>query len=90
MYRSALDAFEEVMAAKEDGCLGSVCRIRRISGDKARLENGIEYCFVEIACSNGNQYGIEAFGAEAIELRSKASATGSLGPLTHAIPMITV
>ena len=31
-------------------------------------ENGEEYCFVEVTCEHGVQYGIQAFGDEAIAL----------------------
>ena len=35
----------------------------------ASLENnGEEYCFVEVTCEHGVQYGIQAFGDEAIAL----------------------
>jgi hypothetical protein len=30
--------------------------------------NGIEYCSVEVTCDNGSQYGIQAYGDEAIDL----------------------
>jgi hypothetical protein len=30
--------------------------------------NGIEYCSVEVTCDDGSQYGIQAFGDEAIDL----------------------
>jgi hypothetical protein len=36
------------------------------------LENGIGYCFVEVTCDGGEQYGIQAFGDEAVELRKEA------------------
>ncbi|MCI0562967.1 MAG: hypothetical protein MN733_31200 [Nitrososphaera sp.] len=88
MYNGAVDAFEEVMSGREDGSLGSVCRIKRISKDNTRLENGIEYCFVEIACGNGIQYGIEAFGEEALEIRRRASKISSYRTLSHVIPLI--
>lgn len=88
MY-SPIAAFEEVVSGKESGSLGSVCRIRRISKDDARLKNGIEYCFVEIACSNGIQYGIEAFGEEALELRRGASLIRSTGS-TYSAPLIKI
>ena len=32
------------------------------------MNNGIEYYFVEVTCKGGIQYGIQAFGEEAIAL----------------------
>jgi YHS domain-containing protein len=34
---------------------------------------GEEYCFVEVTCPDGSQYGIQAFGDEAIALYTKAN-----------------
>jgi hypothetical protein len=36
-------------------------------------QDGIEYCFVEITCPDGVQYGIQAFGDEAIALYIEAN-----------------
>jgi hypothetical protein len=38
----------------------------------SHLENGIEYCLVEVTCDNGEQYGIQAFGREAGQLHEEA------------------
>jgi hypothetical protein len=32
------------------------------------LANGIPYCFAEVTCDNGSQFGITAYGDEAAEL----------------------
>ena len=32
------------------------------------MNNGIEYYFVEVTCKDGIQYGIQAFGEEAVAL----------------------
>jgi hypothetical protein len=32
------------------------------------MRNGIEYCFVEVTCSDGTQYGLQAYGEEANQL----------------------
>ena len=32
------------------------------------MNNGIEYYFVEVTCNDGIQYGIQAFGEEALAL----------------------
>jgi len=36
-------------------------------------QHGDEYCFVEVTCPDGSQYGIQAFGDEAIALYTKAN-----------------
>ncbi len=89
MY-SPIGAFDEVISGKETGSAGSVCHIRRISKSDAKLENGIEYCFVEIVCSNGTQYGIEAFGPEAVELRRRALVIRSSAPYGYPSPLIKI
>jgi hypothetical protein len=48
------------------------CRISKLSHSESRLENGIEYCLVEVTCDDGQQYGIQAFGEEAVELHHEA------------------
>ncbi len=32
------------------------------------MGNGVEYCSVEVSCDDGSQYGIQAYGDEAIDL----------------------
>jgi hypothetical protein len=32
------------------------------------MKNGMEYFFVEVTCSDGTQYGLQAYGEEASEL----------------------
>jgi hypothetical protein len=34
--------------------------------------NGIEYCAVGITCDDGTQYGIQAYGQEAIDLHEES------------------
>jgi len=34
--------------------------------------NGLEYCSVQVTCSNGAEYDVPAFGAEAKELLEEA------------------
>ena len=48
------------------------CRITKLSREIYLLENGIEYCHVEVTCGGGEQYGIQAFGEEAVELHKEA------------------
>jgi hypothetical protein len=39
-----------------------------MSVNLSHLSNGIEYTFVEITCADGIQYGLQAYGKEALEL----------------------
>jgi hypothetical protein len=36
------------------------------------MRNGIEYCFIEVTCCDGTQYGLQAYGEEAKELYKEA------------------
>jgi len=40
---------------------------------------GEEYCFVEVTCPDGSQYGIQAFGDEAIALYTEANRCSMCG-----------
>jgi len=44
------------------------CHITKKSQNISHMRNGIEYCSVEVTCENGSQYGIQAYGDEAIDL----------------------
>ena len=44
------------------------CHITKKSQNISHAINGIEYCSVEVTCDNGSQYGIQAYGDEAIDL----------------------
>jgi hypothetical protein len=46
------------------------------------VKNGIEYYFVEVTSKNGIQYGIHAFGAEALELYAQTVLLISVPSLT--------
>lgn len=55
----------------------SVDALRRLlstgqSSPSGSMINGIEYCPVEITCDDATQYGIQAYGEEAIELHKEA------------------
>jgi hypothetical protein len=72
MYRSAVDALQDLIRTKSDGSKVS-CRVSRISRQNTRLINGIEYCSVQVSCTDGVQYGLEAYGQEALDLHREAS-----------------
>jgi len=63
VYDSSIDAFHDLLSS---------CQITEISTSLSHLTNGIEYSFVEITCSDGTQYGLQAYGQEALELNRVA------------------
>jgi hypothetical protein len=62
-YGSSIDAFYSVINSR---------RISDVSTSSTELANGIQYSFVEITCSDGSQYGLQAYGKEAEELNRVA------------------
>ena len=44
------------------------CHITKKSQNISYMRNGVEYCSVEVTCDDGSQYGIQAYGDEAIDL----------------------
>jgi hypothetical protein len=65
-YGSSIDALDDLQKS---------CQITGISPSLSHLANGIEYSFVEVTCSDGIQYGLQAYGNEALELNRVASQT---------------
>jgi hypothetical protein len=63
IYDSSIDALHELL---------SLYQITEISTSLSHLTNGIEYSFVEITCVDGIQYGLQAYGQEALELNRVA------------------
>lgn len=62
-YGSNIDALND---------LKNSCQITDITTSLLHLANGIEYSFVEVTCSDGTQYGLQAYGNEALELNRVA------------------
>ena len=58
-YASSIEALHDLLSS---------CHITEISASLSRLSNGVEYSFVEITCDDGIQYGLQAYGKEALEL----------------------
>ena len=48
------------------------CHLSKVSENVSHLVNGVEYSFVEVTCNDGIQYGLQAYGDEAIELHKEA------------------
>ena len=65
-YGSSLDALND---------LQNSCQITEITPSLSQLANGIDYSFVEITCSDDIQYGLQAYGDEALELNRVAIQT---------------
>ena len=53
---------------EHDGKKNVLCQITKKSQHISYLRNGVEYCSVEVTCDDGSQYGIQAYGDEAIDL----------------------
>jgi hypothetical protein len=75
-YANSISALRQLLfsgpppnAEEGDDSMKNVhCHITKKSQNICQVINGIEYCSVEVTCDNGSQYGIQAFGDEAIEL----------------------
>jgi hypothetical protein len=75
-YANSIDALQQLLfsgpppnAEEGDSSKKNVhCHITKKSQNICHVINGIEYCSVEVTCDDGSQYGIQAFGDEAIDL----------------------
>jgi hypothetical protein len=65
-YDSSIDALNDLQNSGQ---------ITEITGSLSHLTNGIEYSFVEVTCNDGIQYGLQAYGNEALELNRAAFQT---------------
>ena len=63
VYDSSIDALHDLLSSHQ---------ITQVSTSLSHLTNGIEYSFVEITCVDGIQYGLQAYGQEALELNRVA------------------
>ena len=70
-YNNSIDALRWLLSTGQSSPSGS-CRITKIPQDILHMVNGIEYCPIEITCDDATQYGIQAYGEEAIELHKEA------------------
>ncbi len=71
-YRSSIHALRQLFQPLQGEGHALGCQITKLSREISHLENGIEYCLVEVTCNRGEQYGIQAFGNEALELHNEA------------------
>jgi hypothetical protein len=74
-YKGSIHALEDLLLSAPDTASSSSscsCRITWLSKDITVLRNGAEYCLIEVTCDDGIQYGIQAYGDEAVELHKEA------------------
>lgn len=79
-YESSVEALQQLLhlgapdgkAYDERESSVADCQITKTSKDILYMRNGIEYCFLEVTCSNGTQFGLQAYGEEAKELYREA------------------
>ena len=79
-YKSSIEALQQLLhLGASDRKIGDKmennlagCRITKTSNEISYMRNGIEYCFVEVTCSDGTQYGLQAYGQEANQLYKEA------------------
>jgi hypothetical protein len=79
-YESSIEALQQLLhLGAPDGKANDKrenpianCQITKTSKDVFYMRNGIEYCFIEVTCSDGTQYGLQAYGEEAKELYGEA------------------
>jgi hypothetical protein len=71
-YQNSIHALRELIPSESEGGSKCACCITKLSHGESQLKNGIEYCLVEVTCDDGEQYGIQAFGKEAVQLHKEA------------------
>lgn len=80
IYNSSIDALQHLVspwysAERYPKTYQEIGRMRCKITDKPKMisftRDGIEYYFVEVTCDDGTQYGVQAFGDEALELFSE-------------------
>jgi hypothetical protein len=76
VINSSVDALRELLILTEDKekiKYNSTCHITNLPQKISYTKDGIEYYFVEVTCRDDSQYGIQAFGDEAIALYIEAN-----------------
>jgi hypothetical protein len=71
-YQDSIHALTDLIPSESNESSSRSCHITKLSHNVSHLENGIEYCLVEVTCDDGEQYGIQAFGREAVQLHEEA------------------
>lgn len=76
MAQGSVDALQKLLISNDNNekvRYNTPCYITKRPQRISYTKDGIEYCFVEITCPDGSQYGIQAFGDEAIALYIEAN-----------------
>jgi hypothetical protein len=76
MYQNSIDAIRQLLNLGDRKCYHHIhhpCYITKRPQRFSYTKNGEEYCFVEVTCEDDVQYGIQAFGSEALELWIEAN-----------------
>ena len=76
MAQGCIDALQKLLVFNNNegkGGYNTPCYITKRPQRISYTQDGIEYCFFEITCPDGVQYGIQAFGDEAIALYIEAN-----------------
>jgi hypothetical protein len=92
-YKSSIEALQELLRfGIPDGRISDErnngianCQVTKTSKNITYMRNGIEYCFVEVTCSDGTQYGLQAYGEEAKELYMEAYRCIMCGKLLESL-----
>lgn len=80
-YKSSTEALQQLLnLGTPDGKISAKsnsnavhCQITKASKNVVYAKNGMEYYSVEVTCSDGTQYGLQAYGEEANELYNEAN-----------------
>jgi hypothetical protein len=71
-HKTSIDALRELLFFPSNLSHNS-CSITKIPQNLSKLSNGSDYCLIEITCDNSIQYGLQAFGEEAVKLHKEAT-----------------
>ena len=71
-YVSSIDALMGLLEPDHRPSIFGSCHVTKIPQNIHRMPNGIEYCAIEVSCDDNTQYGIQAYGKEAIDLHKEA------------------
>lgn len=71
-HKTSKDALRELLFFPSKLSHNS-CSITKIPQYVTKLSNGFEYYLIKITCDNSIQYGLQAFGEEAMKLHKEAT-----------------
>lgn len=77
-YGSSIEALQDLLNSNH---------VTEISPGLSHLANGVDYSFIEVTCSDGTQYGLQAYGEEALELNRVACENM---PKEQEVPLMVV